>query len=205
MDHRNVDSVSLWLNQFKDGDTAAAQPLWNAYFTKMVALARMKLGTAPRGSRDEEDIVNSAFFTFCEGVKDGRFPKLDSRDDLWAILFTIVSSKAAQHARSEAAQKRGGGKIVHASNVADRSGAGDLFASLASVEPTADDAAIMVEDLKKLLEALGDGNLQQIAIWKMEGYTNREIADRIGKSEPTVERKLKLIRETWLRSNLNTN
>jgi IS30 family transposase len=58
---------------------------------------------------------------------------------------------------------------------------------------------MMVEDLRKLLQELGDGNLQQIAIWKMEGYTNREIANMIGKSEPTVERKLKIIRETWLR------
>lgn len=204
MDPRNHESVTLWLGQFKSGDPAAAQPLWNTYFAKMVELARLKLGTAPRGKHDEEDVVNSAFFSFCEGVKDGRFPQLDSRDELWAILFTIVAAKAAQYARSEGRKKRGGGKVVHASAAADTAGTNDLFASLASVEPTADDAAIMVEDLKKLLEALGDGNLQQIAIWKMEGYTNREIAERIGKSEPTVERKLKLIRETWLRNDLVT-
>jgi DNA-directed RNA polymerase specialized sigma24 family protein len=31
----------------------------------------------------------------------------------------------------------------------------------------------------------------------MEGYTNREIADRIGLSLATVERKLALIRDAW--------
>ncbi len=202
MEHPELNSVSLWLNQFKEGDSVAVQSLWNAYFTKMVTLARAKLGTAPRGARDEEDVVNSAFFSFCEGVKDGRFPKLDSRDDLWAILFTIVASKAAQYARAEGRQKRGGGKVMHASALAGNSDQADVFTSLASVEPTAEDATMMVEDLKMLLEALRDGNLQQIAIWKMEGYTNREIANLIGKSEPTVERKLKIIREMWLRSEL---
>lgn len=202
MDNRKPETVSLWLNQFKDGNADAAQPIWNAYFTKMVMLARLKLGTAPRGVRDEEDVVASAFFSFCEGVKDGRFPKLDSRDDLWAILFTIVVAKAAQYARFEGRQKRGGGKVVHASAASEHAPGTDLFASLASTEPTAEDAAMMVEDLKTLLDGLSDGNLRQIAIWKMEGFTNREIADLIGKSEPTVERKLKLIRETWLRSDL---
>jgi DNA-directed RNA polymerase specialized sigma24 family protein len=199
MDHQNIESVSLWLERFKDGDTAAVQPLWNAYFTKMVTLARVKLGTTPRGVRDEDDVANSAFFSFCEGVKAGRFPRLDSRDDLWAILFTIVVSKAAQYTRSEMRQKRGGGKIIQASGDAGDGTRCDLLANLQSAEPTAADAAMMVEDLRKLLQELGDGNLQQIAIWKMEGYTNREIANMIGKSEPTVERKLKIIRETWLR------
>lgn len=199
MDNRDLESVSLWIERFKDGDTAAVQPLWNTYFTKMVTLARATLGTTPRGVRDEDDVVSSAFFSFCEGVKDGRFPRLDSRDDLWAILFTIVVSKAAQYTRSEMRQKRGGGKVIHASVIAGDESSCDLFANLQSAEPTAADAAAMVEDLRNLLEELDDGNLRQIAIWKMEGYTNREIANMIGKSEPTVERKLKIIRETWLK------
>lgn len=199
MDLRNLESVSLWLERLKDGDTAAVQPLWNAYFTKMVTLARARLGTTSRGARDEDDVANSAFYSFCEGVKDGRFPRLDSSDDLWAILFTIVVSKASQYTRSEMRQKRGSGKVIQASAIKGDESRCDLLTNLQSAEPTAADAAIMVEDLRKLLEELVDGNLQQIAIWKMEGYTNREIANMIGKSEPTVERKLKIIRETWIR------
>jgi DNA-directed RNA polymerase specialized sigma24 family protein len=101
-------------------------------------------------------------------------------------------------------QKRGGGKIIQASGDAGDGTRCDLLANLQSAEPTAADAAMMVEDLRKLLQELVDGNLQQIAIWKMEGYTNREIANMIGKSEPTVERKLKIIRETWLRKEPKT-
>jgi DNA-binding CsgD family transcriptional regulator len=31
----------------------------------------------------------------------------------------------------------------------------------------------------------------------MEGYTNKEIAERMGVSEPTIERKLARIRKLW--------
>jgi DNA-directed RNA polymerase specialized sigma24 family protein len=50
-----------------------------------------------------------------------------------------------------------------------------------------------------LLESLGDAVLRSIAVWKMEGYTNAEIAARLGCVEVTVERRLRLIRDTWAR------
>ena len=39
--------------------------------------------------------------------------------------------------------------------------------------------------------------LVQLAVAKMEGETNEEIAARWGKAVRTVERKLKLIRQVW--------
>jgi DNA-directed RNA polymerase specialized sigma24 family protein len=48
-----------------------------------------------------------------------------------------------------------------------------------------------------LLEQLGDDVLRSIAVWKMEGLTNQEIAARLGCAVPTVERRLRLIRKTW--------
>jgi DNA-directed RNA polymerase specialized sigma24 family protein len=43
---------------------------------------------------------------------------------------------------------------------------------------------------------LKTGQLRVIAVWKMEGFTNEEIAVMISRSLPTVERKLALIRKT---------
>jgi hypothetical protein len=34
---------------------------------------------------------------------------------------------------------------------------------------------------------------------RLEGYGNGEIADQVRRAEVTVERRLRLIRETWLR------
>jgi hypothetical protein len=39
--------------------------------------------------------------------------------------------------------------------------------------------------------------LRSVALWKMEGFTNREIAGRLGCVEHTVERKLRVVRQIW--------
>jgi DNA-directed RNA polymerase specialized sigma24 family protein len=48
-----------------------------------------------------------------------------------------------------------------------------------------------------LLGRLGDETLRQIAIAKLEGYKNLEIAEQLGLSLRSVQRKLSLIRQTW--------
>lgn len=64
-------------------------------------------------------------------------------------------------------------------------------------EPTPAFAAQVADQCREMLDRLGDESLQQIAIWKMEGYTNTEIADKLGCAPRTVERKLERIRAKW--------
>jgi DNA-directed RNA polymerase specialized sigma24 family protein len=45
--------------------------------------------------------------------------------------------------------------------------------------------------------------LQDVATWKLEGYTNDEIAARLGCVTSTVERKLARIRTMWAREMKN--
>ena len=54
------------------------------------------------------------------------------------------------------------------------------------------------EESTRLLEALGDESLRQVALWRMEGYTTDEIAERLGCARRTVARRLELIRTLWL-------
>lgn len=42
-----------------------------------------------------------------------------------------------------------------------------------------------------------DDTLRRIALMRMEGYSNSQIAESIGVSERSVERKLNLIRSDW--------
>ncbi len=44
---------------------------------------------------------------------------------------------------------------------------------------------------------LNDPGLRQIAFWKLEGYTNEEIAEKLECTLRTVERKLERIRAYW--------
>ena len=60
----------------------------------------------------------------------------------------------------------------------------------------------MAEQCQRLRGLLGDDELRQVALWKMEGYTNDEIADRPGCGPRTVTRKLNVIRKAWLASGI---
>jgi ECF sigma factor len=50
-----------------------------------------------------------------------------------------------------------------------------------------------------LMEQFGDPTLRNVATWKLEGYTDEEIAARVGCVTRTVERKLARIRRIWVR------
>jgi len=191
-------SVSHWLGDLKVGDMAAAQPLWERYFGRLVVLARAKLRRLPRAGaeQDEEDAALSAFNSFCAGAAGGKFPKLDDREDLWKLLVMITARKAMAQANRHRRLKRGGGRIVED---ADLNPQGlDL---IAGSEPTPEFAAMVAEEFQRLLDALGDDGLRDVAVRRMEGYTCDEIADHLGCARRTVARRLDLIRMTWLEYN----
>jgi DNA-directed RNA polymerase specialized sigma24 family protein len=189
-------SVTAWIDQLKAGSGAAAAPLWEAYFRRLVGLARQRLGAAPRGVADEEDVALSAFASFCRAVTQGRFPRLDDRDDLWQVLMMLTARKAINLIERECSQKRGGGRGVAAAARGDTPGNSEPDA-LAGPEPTPEFAAEVAEECRRRLDALGDDELRGVVVDKMEGYTNEEIAARRGWSLGKVERKLRLIRKTW--------
>ena len=83
------NSVTEWLQSLKQGDGHAESKIWNAYFERLVRMARQKLGPVKR-HYDEEDAALSAFNSFFEGVKAGRFPDLNDRDNLWKLLVVIT-------------------------------------------------------------------------------------------------------------------
>jgi DNA-directed RNA polymerase specialized sigma24 family protein len=58
-------------------------------------------------------------------------------------------------------------------------------------------AAIAAEECRRLLELLGDADLRALALAKMEGYTDDEIANQLGCARRTVQRRLRLIRQLW--------
>jgi DNA-directed RNA polymerase specialized sigma24 family protein len=193
-------SVSIWIAELKTGDSLAAQRLWEGYFPRLVGLARKKLRAMPRRTADEEDVALSAFDSFCRGAEQGRFPRVTDRDDLWPLLVTITARKALQLLRRHGRQKRGGGAVRGDSAFRDGPGGGEDETGLDQVvgsEPTPEFAAQMAEECQRLLGQLGEGDLREVAVWKMEGYSNEEIAAKLGCVPRTVERKLALIRTLW--------
>jgi DNA-directed RNA polymerase specialized sigma24 family protein len=195
----DAGSVSHWLRQLPAGDHAAFQKLWERYVRRLLGLVRKRLQGAPRAAADEEDVVLSAFDSFFRRAQQERFAKLLDRHDLWQLLVFIAGRKATQLAQQERRQRRGGGRVRHASALVagDGSAGGPLFADLIGREPEAAMAAQVVENYERLLGELGDDALRSIAVWKLEGFTNEEIAATLGRAVATVERKLARIRRLW--------
>jgi RNA polymerase sigma factor (sigma-70 family) len=181
-------AVTRWVHALqKDREPEAAQQLWDAYFERLVALALDHLRThrSPRPALEDcEDVAISAFHSFCEAASAGRFPQLEDRDDLWLILVVITRRKAARLIEREGRQKRGG-QWNRAESSVDQ---------LAGREPGPEEAAITADLYRTLFARLGDDRLRAATKLRMEGWTVAEVAEFLGCSIPTIDRRLRYVR-----------
>jgi DNA-directed RNA polymerase specialized sigma24 family protein len=192
-------SVSLWIKQLQAGDAdLPTQRLWERYFKRLVGLARAKLSNVSHMA-DEEDVALSAFDSFCQGATRGRFPKLNDRGDLWRLLVTITARKACKQNRHDNRRKRGGNAVLDEAALNQEADAGAEMGleQVLAREPTPAFAAQAAEEYQRLLDLLPDADMRDLALSKMEGFTNEEIATRLGCTVRSVERRLRLIRILW--------
>lgn len=191
-------SVTRWMQALQAGDTSAAQHLWEHYFSAMVGLAERRLSRQARRAFDEEDVALSAFNSFCEGARDGSFPHLSAREDLWRLLVVITARKAKTYQRHANRRKRGGGQVVGESDLAragDDEAAG--FEAIIGSAPTPALLVQIAEQFTRLLDRLPSDELRRVAVLKMEGHTVEEIAAQLRLSHRAVERRLQEIRSLW--------
>jgi DNA-directed RNA polymerase specialized sigma24 family protein len=177
------DPVTILIEELRYGDPDAVRALWDRYFHRLVALARKKLRNCRCRAVDGEDAALSALNSFCEWVAEGRCPEMIDRNGLWRLLATFTARKVSRYIRRENSRPCGDGEL---DEVLGR-------------EPDPALAAEMAELLERLLAILPDPLLWQVAVLRMEGHAIDEIAERIGRSNKTVDRRLDLIRRLWRR------
>jgi DNA-directed RNA polymerase specialized sigma24 family protein len=194
-------SVTRWFRELEGGSDAAASELWRRYFRRLVGLARKQMGAAERRTADEEDVALSVFRCLFDGAARGQFANLVNRDELWRLLVRMTRHKVIDHARFTKQQKRGGGRVRGDEALASpRDGhRGSRWDRLPYDFVTPDLLAILAEQHERLMSLLEAEGLRDIALWKLEGHTNQEIAQRIGLTCRSVERKLQRIRRVWAR------
>lgn len=195
-------SVSELLERLQQEDSEPVRMLWNRFIGRLINAARRGLRDLPRRAVDEEDVALSAFESFVRGARERRFEKLDSREDLWQLLAMLAERKAIDTLKRELAEKRGGGKVrgesVFENLLSDASVGGiGQVADPSPIEPSQEVLALFTDEVRNRLNALQDDSLANVAMAKLEGLENREIAQRLGMALRTVERKLQLIRRKW--------
>lgn len=179
-------SVSHWLEGLRDGESRAAQHLWDRYFARLVPIAQARLA---RLNRDQsgEDIALSAIKSVMIGIQADRYPQLEDRDGLWPLLVTITARKAISEKRRQLTDKRTPNRECRFEDVQEYVG----------TEPTPEFATEVADQLERLAEGLADPDLKRIVELKLGGHTNEEIASDLGCTTRTVTRKVSRIREEW--------
>jgi RNA polymerase sigma factor (sigma-70 family) len=193
-----AEHVTVWLEQAKQGDETSLNRLHEAYFQRLVAFARRRINDSNRRLTDEEAVANRALHGMFELLREHRYTKLDNRDDLWKLLAVITRRIVKDEVEKSRAEKRGGGHVrgesVFEGGNADLTRRGlDQMAS-DSISP--DRLALENETVRQLLSHL-DETKRDIAMAKLAGYTNEEIAAQLGISKRAVSRKLAVIRDAW--------
>jgi len=176
----------------------AARLVWGRYFKDLLALARNNLSVRIRCREDEEDVLQSMYKSFCARQRRGDFD-LASRDQLWNLLVQITLRKArnvaTRHLQKKRDVRREEAEATPEDSLSDMPDA--ILDQIDSDGPTPTEAALLNEALEHRFRMLNDPGLRQIAQWKLEGYTNPEIAQRLECTLRTVERKLERIRAYW--------
>ena len=175
----------------------AAQQIYQRYIGRLVRRAKSLLGDAPRGAADEEDIATRAINDLFAGIEEGRFPRLDDRQDLWQVLMMLMHRRVVDHLRKygpEAALLQGE-SVLH--GVSEDSAQAFGMARLPDDEPTPEEVMEFADSLRCRLADLPAERHRQIALWKLEGRSSEEIAGLLGYTKRTVEYALQAIRKAW--------
>jgi RNA polymerase sigma factor (sigma-70 family) len=173
----------------------AAFRIWERYSAQLLGLVRRRLSERIRRREDEDDVLQSMFHSFVR-LQEREAPPLRSRDDLWRLLVHITMCKVANTAQRHQAACRD----VRREATEPAGGANDetlpdwILELMDRAEPTPEEALALIEELWQWLNSLSE-DLRRIALWKLEGYTNKEIGDKIQRTERLVELKLAVIRE----------
>ncbi len=183
-------SVTNLIRGMKSGDDEAARRIWDRYSPRLAALAKERLPIWMRGVIDGDDVANDALCSVVMGLREGRFPNLHDRDDLWALLACITLRKAINEKHKATRQKRRPSQGLEPLGKEQDAVAPVLPPDLA--HQAAEQFGRLIDQLRKKGE-----RLDMIALWKFEGYTSDEIAKRLGCSSRRVARKLDLIRIIW--------
>lgn len=200
----NLGSVTAWLQPLQAGDPAAAEYVWRRYFGRSVNLARQGLAGLRDTARDAEDVALSAMNALFQQAKQQEAAGLRDRHDLWRLLSTCTLNRTRNLMRDSLRAKRslGGEHPEPSPEELDR----ELRLRVAQeLDPA--EAVMVADEIRNLLNLLDvedpTQRLRQVALWKLDGCTDREVAVRMNCTRKTVCARLALIRAVWQNAGLS--
>jgi RNA polymerase sigma-70 factor (ECF subfamily) len=175
--------VELW----RQGNEDAARQIVDRYLDRLIDLARRRLSQRLAGRVDPEDVVQSAFRTFFDRLRDGKF-SIDHQDDLAKLLIRITLHKTLRQVAFHTAGKRDANlELPQGEDARAR-----LLAVLDS-EPTPEATVAFLDELEHFFRQLKPVE-RQVIEHRLQGYGTEEIAKRLGLYDRKVRRVLEHVR-----------
>jgi RNA polymerase sigma-70 factor (ECF subfamily) len=179
------NSFADFLARLRGGDDAAAQELFARFAHQLIALALRHIDAGLRHKVDPEDLVQSVYKSFFRRYGDGNLD-LVNWNSLWGLLTLITVRKCAERVAYHRAECRDAAREVSPPPADQAAPWLEPFGR----EPTPLEAAVLSETVEQLFAGL-DEQERAVLELSLQGYTTREISERLGRAERTV----RLLRE----------
>lgn len=185
--------MSDWLDQLYTRQPGFEAELVERYTRRLLGLARQQLPERLRARVDPEDVVQSVYRSFFRRLNEDRFSFEDSHD-VWRLLATITFCKARNAIKHHQRQRRDVRRETPL-----ESGDSLPLSSRFEDEPGAEDLAVLVESLERLLAGLPELH-RTIVVQRLEGDSIEQIARQVERSRRTVLRVLAHVQELGARA-----
>lgn len=186
----HLDELSVILNNVKLGDATAESNVHQKFVGRLVSLAGKRINARFKAKIEAEEIVQSVFFSFFRRNRRDEFV-FDDWNDVWALLVKITVRKCANRVEGFLSAKR---DVNREAREVD----GNTPVRTLTVEPTAEEIAVFNESLDNLFDELGELQ-KEVIVLRLQGYSNLEISEKIGRSERTVYRTLNQVRDIFVK------
>ncbi len=171
------------VDRWRNGDEAAATILHERYLMRLLNLVGRHLADRFNSRLDPDDVVQSVFRSIFRLTREGRF-EFESDGDFWKLLLTMALNKVRNTVRHHQAGKRDPA-LESISTSSD--GTESYIVNRLSSQPTLQEIVSFTDLLERVLVRL-EPDQQLLIQYRLEGYTQKEIADKLGVDDRTVRR-----------------
>lgn len=178
--------------------------LWEQFVHNIRHMARKRMPVGGLPIADDEDVAISVFRVFFDGIKSGRFEGVRSKSQTQALLNRLTADKTIDLIRFHQAKCRCP-RLPRSMEIDENGNRQDSVAFVQSIpddvvdirQQTASTKSEWRDEASRMIDALSESTLKTIAVMRFLGYSNDEIAEKLGCVTRTVERKLNVIRRIW--------